>query len=370
MGILALKELTLSHFRSHHRARLQLSGGPVAIYGPNGAGKTNILEAISLLSPGRGLRRAAPDEIARRPQALGWKVSALLQSLHQVHEVETWAEPGVSRSVTIDGKAAPQVALGRIARILWLVPAMDRLWIEAADGRRRFLDRMVLSFEPGHAEVTLAYEKAMRERNRLLKDQVGDARWYAALEGQMAQAGAAIQRNRLAALKRVQAAQAGSETAFPAADLEIAGPDGPIPAEEGALAEGFAAGRGRDMAAGRTLTGPHRADLEAVFAAKAVPARQCSTGEQKALLISLVLANARALAEDFGAPPILLLDEVAAHLDADRRAALYDEICGLGAQAWMTGTGAELFEGLQGRAQFYELREEEHASQVIERTER
>jgi DNA replication and repair protein RecF len=370
MGILALKELTLSHFRSHRRARLHLSGGPVAIFGANGAGKTNILEAVSLLSPGRGLRRAGPDEIARRPEGLGWKVSAVLQSLHQMHEVETWAEPGASRSVTIDGKAAPQVALGRIARILWLVPAMDRLWIEAAEGRRRFLDRMVLSFEPGHAEVTLAYEKAMRERNRLLKDQAGDARWYAALEGQMAQAGAAIQRNRLAALARVQAAQAGAETAFPAADLEINGPDGPIPAEEDALAEGFAAGRGRDMAAGRTLTGPHRADLEAVYAAKGVPARQCSTGEQKALLISLVLANARALAEDFGAPPILLLDEVAAHLDADRRAALYDEICALGAQAFMTGTGAELFEGLQGRAQFYELREEGHASQVIERTQR
>ncbi|WP_212522961.1 DNA replication/repair protein RecF [Actibacterium sp. MT2.3-13A] len=369
MGILALKALTLSHFRSHLRAELRLAGGAVALYGPNGAGKTNILEAVSLLSPGRGLRRAGPDEIARRPQALGWKVSAVLQSLHQLHEVETWAEPGASRSVVIDGKVAPQVALGRIARILWLVPAMDRLWIEAAEGRRRFLDRMVLSFEPGHAEAVLAYEKAMRERNRLLKEQVRDAGWFAALEGQMAQAGAAIQRNRLAALARVAAAQAGAETAFPVADLEISGPDGPIPAEAAALAEGFAAGRGRDMAAGRTLSGPHRADLEAVFAAKGVPARQCSTGEQKALLISLVLANARALAQDFGAPPILLLDEVAAHLDADRRAALYEEICALGAQAFMTGTGAELFEGLQGRAQFFELREADNASQVIERTQ-
>lgn len=363
---LALTQLTLSHFRSHARAVLHLDGRPVAIHGPNGAGKTNILEAISLLSPGRGLRRAGADEIARKPEALGWKVSAVLRSLHQVHEVQTWAEGGASRSVTIDGKAAPQVALGRIARVLWLIPAMDRLWIEGAEGRRRFLDRMVLSFEPGHAEAVLAYEKAMRERNRLLKEQVGDGAWYAALEGQMAAAGAMIQRNRVQAVARVAAAQAEAQTAFPAATLDILGPDGPIPADEQALAEGYAEGRRRDMAAGRTLSGPHRADLGAVYAAKGVEARQCSTGEQKALLISLILSNARALAEDFGAPPLLLLDEVAAHLDAGRRAALYDEICALGAQAWMTGTGAELFEGLQGRAQFYEVREEDHVSRITE----
>lgn len=365
---LALSELTLSHFRSHARAVLHLDGRPVAIYGPNGAGKTNILEAISLLSPGRGLRRAGTDEIARKPEALGWKVTGVLRSLHQVHEMQTWAEGGASRSVTIDGKAAPQVALGRIARVLWLIPAMDRLWIEGAEGRRRFLDRMVLSFEPGHADAVLAYEKAMRERNRLLKDQVRDAMWYAALEAQMAQSGAVIQQNRQQALTRVAAAQAEAETAFPAAALEVIGPDGPLPETQADLETAFSEGRRRDMAAGRTLTGPHRADLAAVYTAKGVEAKQCSTGEQKALLISLILSNARALAEDFGAPPLLLLDEVAAHLDAGRRAALYDEICALGAQAWMTGTGAELFEGLQGRAQFYEVVEENFTSQVFARS--
>ncbi|MFN3147226.1 MAG: DNA replication/repair protein RecF [Paracoccaceae bacterium] len=365
MTRLALSQLTLSHFRSHRRAVLALDGRPVAIHGPNGAGKTNILEAVSLLSPGRGLRRAAADDIARQPEALGWKVTAELQSLAHMHEIATWAEPGGARQVTIDGKAASQTALGRIARVLWLVPAMDRLWIEGADGRRRFLDRMVLSFDPGHADSTLAYEKAMRERNRLLKDDVRDAHWYAALERQMAEAGAAIHAGRLETLARLSAAQDGAETAFPAADLSLDPPEGTeMPDTAAALAEALATGRPRDRAAGRTLTGPHRADLAATYTAKGVPARQCSTGEQKALLISLVLANARALAQDFGAPPILLLDEVAAHLDAARRAALYDEICALGAQAWMTGTGPELFEDLGPRAQVFEVHDTDGASTV------
>ena len=365
MAGLKITSLTLSHFRSHKRAALELDGRPVAIYGPNGAGKTNLLEAVSLLSPGRGLRRAAADDLARQPEALGWKLRADLTSLAQTHEVETWAETGAGRSVRIDGKAAAQVALGRIARIVWLVPAMDRLWIEGAEGRRRFLDRMTLSFEPRHGEATLAYEKAMRERNRLLKDMVRDAHWYDALEAQMAEHGAAIMVNRRAALARVAQAQAEAETAFPTADLTLEPPEGgalPDSAED--LARALADGRARDLAAGRTLSGPHRADLGAIYAAKGVSARSCSTGEQKALLISLILANARALAQDFGAPPLVLLDEVAAHLDATRRAALYDEICALGAQAWMTGTGPELFEDLQGRAMHVEVTEGDGGSQV------
>ena len=365
---LFLRDLTLSHFRSHKRAALALDGRPVAIHGRNGAGKTNILEAVSLLSPGRGLRRAAADEIARRPEALGWKVTALLQSLHQLHEVETWAEAGAPRQVTIDGKPAAQVALGRIARVVWLVPVMDRLWTEGAEGRRRFLDRMAMSFEPGHADAVLAYEKAMRERNRLLKDGQGDRHWYHALEHQMARAGAEIQKVRAYTLTRLAAAQAEAETGFPTADLQILHAEGAETGPEGeaALREAFEAGRGRDLAAGRTLQGPHRADLAATYAVKGVAAKDASTGEQKALLVSLVLANARALAADFGAPPILLLDEVAAHLDAGRRAALFDEICGLGAQAFMTGTGPELFAELGERAQVFEVRETDGVSAVSE----
>ncbi|WP_068108376.1 DNA replication/repair protein RecF [Tropicimonas marinistellae] len=352
MAGLAVRSLVLSHFRSHKTAHLELGPEPVAIFGPNGAGKTNILEAVSLLSPGRGLRRAAAEEMGRRPETIGWKVSAVVALRGQAHEIETWSEAGAARQVRVDGKAATQLSLGSIVRVVWLIPAMDRLWTEGAEGRRRFLDRLVLSFEPKHGEVVLTYDKAMRERNRLLKDQVRDGAWYDALEAQMATAGATVIANREATLTRIADAQRDAATVFPAAHLALSGPDGPeFPQSEAELLTAFRAGRRADLAAGRTLTGPHRADLSAIYADKGIPARDSSTGEQKALLLSLILSNARALATDQGAPPLLLLDEVAAHLDEARRAALYDEICALGAQAWMTGTGADLFAELGSRAQ-------------------
>ncbi len=336
----------------------------MAIHGPNGAGKTNILEAVSLFSPGRGLRRASAAEMTRRPEAVGWKLTGLLAAQGQSYEVETWSEGGAARQVRVDGKAASQVALGMLARVVWLIPSMDRLWIEGADGRRRFLDRMALSFDPYHAEATLTYEKAMRERNRLLKEQVRDAHWYVALEGQMAASGHRIHLARVAALERLRVAQEQAETAFPTAELELVQTEGAMPETEDDLREALVESRFRDLAAGRTLVGPHRSDLYGTYTAKGVPARDCSTGEQKALLVSLILANARALAGMIGAPPIVLLDEVAAHLDADRRAALYEEICALGAQAWMTGTGPELFAELGGRAQVLEVIETDGISQV------
>lgn len=356
MAGLAVTSLTMSHFRSHRAARLVFDGRPVAISGPNGAGKTNILEAISLLSPGRGLRRAGNAELSRRPEGLGWKIRAELRGIAgSLHEVETWAEGEGGREVRIDGKAATQAALGRVLRVLWLVPAMDRLWIEGAEGRRRFLDRLTMSFAPDHAEVSLAYERAMRERNRLLKDAITDPHWYGALESRMAEAGRAIVANRRAAVARLISAQEGAETAFPRADLQLTGPEGAAEPDDLALA--LAEGRRRDLAAGRTLVGPHRADLSARFAAKDLAADQCSTGEQKALLISLILADARALAADLGQAPVLLFDEVAAHLDPDRRAALYDELCALGAQAIMTGTEPGLFDSLGDGAQSFRVTE-------------
>lgn len=362
--MLALQALTLSHFRSHKYAHIECDNRPIAIFGPNGAGKTNILEAVSLFSPGRGLRRASAADMGRRPESIGWKLTGRLKSLHQTHEIEISCPNGNSRQVRIDDKQAPQLALGRIARVLWLVPSMDRLWIESAEGRRRFLDRITMSFTPSHAEATLAYDKAIRERNRLLKDMVRDAHWYNVLERQLADTGTTIHKNRLAALAQLDIAQHQSETAFPSVHLELLSGDFDFPQNADAYYKALGDSRARDMSAGRTLIGPHRTDLLGTYTAKNIPAKSCSTGEQKALLISLILANARGLARDFGAPPLLLLDEVAAHLDRDRRAALYREITSLGSQVWMTGTGIELFDALGSDAQYIEVTEADGISKT------
>ena len=312
----------------------------MVIFGPNGSGKTNILEAVSMLSPGRGLRRAAAGDMVRNQEGIGWKVTGEIPD----HTLETWTETEGGRQVRIDGKAATQIALGNHVSVVWLTPSMDRLWTEGSEGRRRFLDRMVLSFDPSHGEATLTYEKAMRERNRLLKDNIRDAHWYTALEIQMADSGARIQNARESAVTRLSAAQANAHSDFPRADLTIEGSDGqPLLKNAEDLREVFQSSRPLDLAAGRTLVGPHRSDLIASYSDKGILAKSASTGEQKALLISLVLANARALdAED--RRPILLLDEVAAHLDVDRRRSLYSELDKLNVQSWMTGTGSELFE--------------------------
>nr|WP_044006171.1 DNA replication/repair protein RecF [Jannaschia sp. CCS1] len=362
MSKVFVSSLALSHFRSHRRARMELDGRPVALFGPNGAGKTNLMEAVSLLSPGRGLRRAAAEEIIRRPEAIGWKVSAEISGPSINHDITLTAEPGQPRTTQVDGKTAPQIALARLLRIVWLVPSQDRLWSEGAEGRRRFLDRITLSFLPDHADAVLTYEKAMRERNRLLRDDARDPAWYRALEAQMADAAVRIVNGRDDALTRISAAQNGAATAFPAADLGIE-TEHPCQTVDDFI-QAFEGSRPRDLAAGRTLIGPHRADMSAIYRDKGVPAKQCSTGEQKALLISLILSNARALKAETGTAPLVLLDEVAAHLDAGRRAALFDEICALEAQAWMTGTGPELFAELGDRAQHFEITEVAGESQV------
>lgn len=344
MSALAVRRLTLLRFRSYARAELELPPGPVAIHGSNGAGKTNLIEAVSLLSPGRGLRGAPGEDLARGGDPLGWRAAAAVEGIGGAHQVVT-SGAGRGRSVEIDGKAATQGALGGVIRVLWLTPGMDRLWLDAASERRRFLDRASFSLIPGHAEAASAYDRALRERNRLIRDGPRDAAWFEALEARMAAAGAEVIANRRAALARLGAAPAAA--GFPAAALALER-EGPEAAAE--MAADWRAGRARDMAAGRTLVGPHRDDLGAVYAAKGVAARLASTGEQKAMLISLTLANARAVATAAGAAPVLLLDEVAAHLDADRRGALYAALLGLGGQAFLTGTGPELFDALEGAA--------------------
>ncbi|MCZ0962010.1 DNA replication/repair protein RecF [Paracoccus benzoatiresistens] len=353
---MTLRHVSLAQFRSWSRLDLDLDGRPLAIFGPNGSGKTNILEAVSMLAPGRGLRNAPAPEQARQGLEAGWRIRALVGD----RAVETGALPGQPRSVLIDDKPVAQTALGRLLRIIWLVPAMDRLWSDPPEARRRFLDRVTLSLHPDHADLALAYDKAMRERNRLLKDQINDPGWYRALEAQMAEAGAALTRNRRDALQAIMAAQDGGD--FPAATLLLLPGEGAADdPDEASIAARLAAMRPRDLAAGRSLTGPHRADLGAHWGPQDMPAALSSTGEQKALLLSLILANARALSDQ---PVVLLLDEVAAHLDAGRRAALYDRIAALPAQSLLTGTGPELFEAFGDRARHLSVTKDDGLSQA------
>lgn len=341
---MTVSKLSLAQFRSWPRLDLELDQRPLTIFGANGSGKTNILEAVSMLAPGRGFRAVPAPDQARHGRNAGWRIRARLGD----HDVETAALPGQARGAQIDDKQVPQTALGRLLRVIWLVPAMDRIWTDTPETRRRFMDRITLSLFPDHADHALGYDKAMRERNRLLKDQVTDPGWYRALEAQMATSGAALTRNRKAALETIMAAQHQDMTGFPAATMTLMPGEGQADDPEAeSIATRLAAMRSRDLAAGRSLTGPHRADLGAHWGPQDTPAALSSTGEQKALLLSLMLANARALSDQ---PVVLLLDEVTAHLDADRRAALYDQIASMPAQTLMTGTGQELFTDFGDRA--------------------
>jgi DNA replication and repair protein RecF len=360
---LALSTLRLIAFRSYARADLAVGPNPIALAGPNGAGKTNILEAVSLLAPGRGLRRAQPADFARQPDPIGWSVAATLTTPTDPTALWTGAEADARRTAKRDDKAVSVLSLGRVARILWLTPALDRVFVEGPAERRRFLDRIALSFTPDHAEHANRYERAMRDRNRLLRDGSGDGRWLSALEAQMVEAGAGLAAGRRTALAGLLAAQDGT-SAFPRAEATLEGPFEEDAPDAGAYAARLHDGRYQDGQAGRTLYGPHRSDLAVRYAAKDVPASACSTGEQKALLVSLILANARALAAQEGTPPILLLDEIAAHFDEDRRAHLFGEIEALGAQAWMTGTEWALFEALGPTAQRFAVSEGEGSSAV------
>lgn len=368
---LAVTHLALTNFRSYARAELELSGRPVVLAGPNGAGKTNLLDAISLLSPGRGLRAALLSEHTRKaPQQQAadvlWAVAATVARGEECYEIGTGLVAGAAgterREVHLNGAPAQNSAdLGDIVQMVWLTPAMDRLFSESTSGRRRFLDRLVLGFEPAHARRALRYERSMRERARLLRLGPRDAGWLAALEREMAEAGAEIAAARARIIDRLNAALGRRERAglFPAAQLALLGETDRLVAGSGdraveTLQQAFAETRMRDAESRRTTIGPHVSDLSARHTAKRMDARDCSTGEQKAVLISIVLANASELARDRnGHAPLLLLDEIAAHLDARRRGALFEEIVALGAQAWLTGTDLSLFENLGRRADIF-----------------
>ncbi len=363
----ALAALTLTNFRSYERAELRADGRTVFLFGPNGAGKTNLLEAISLLSPGRGLRGSSIAEVGRRlPGETGgraWAVSARIVNGEDEVQLGTGTETAgaARRLVRLEGETVPPGRLADHIRPIWLTPAQDRLFLEAAGDRRRFFDRLVFAAEPAHAAHAAAYDKALRERMRLLTDETArpDPVWLSALEARMGEAGALMASARARTLTALQAEIDGrGERPFPQARLSLAGEWEKLAGEgvetgdiEARLVAALAAARSRDSAAGRALTGPHRGDLGVIHAEKDRPAAECSTGEQKALILNLVLAQAARLSAAESAPaPVLLLDEVAAHLDPLRRAALADEIAALGLQAFLTGTDESLFDPFKGRA--------------------
>ena len=361
----ALSSLSLADFRSYERAELATGGRSVFLFGPNGAGKTNLLEAVSLLSPGRGMRAASLGELGRRlpdeAQGRAWAVSAEIDSEAGAVRIGTGVEtPGAARrTVRVGGESVPPGRMAEHLRPLWLTPAQDRLFLEGAADRRRFFDRLVFAAEPIHAAHAGAYERGLRERTRLLADEAPDPAWLTALEARMAEAGARVAEARAATLVALQAEidQRGDRP-FPQGQLGLTGAfeqlalnGAKLPDIEARLAADLAAARPRDQAAGRALTGPHRGDLTVVHRLRGRPAAECSTGEQKALILNLVLAQGARLSRAKSQPnPILLLDEVAAHLDMARRAALAEEIEALGLQAFLTGTDEQLFEPLKGQA--------------------
>jgi len=334
--------LTLTDFRSYRVVEVVAGPGLIAVTGDNGQGKTNLLEAISLLSPGRGLRGVALSEMAHSGGTGGFSIAAMVEAVGGSVEfgTGTTAVTPERRVLRVNGAAAPVAQLGEWLSLLWLTPAMDRLFAEPASARRRFLDRLVLALEPSHARETLRYDAAMRARTRVLTGDAPDPQWLAALETAMAEHGANLARARtktVAALAEMLAATSPGPFAQPR--LALAGNDAD------GLADRLARSRAADAAAGRALTGPHRADLIVHHAAKDEPASRGSTGEQKALLIATILAHAALVAARTGRAPILLLDEIAAHLDERRRAALFERLAETGAQVWMTGTDAGLFGG-------------------------
>jgi DNA replication and repair protein RecF len=373
MSAAFLRRLSLSNFRSYHAATIALGeAGPVLLTGANGAGKTNLIEAISLLAPGRGLRRATIEEMAFAEGDGAWAVSAEIAGMLGLATLGTGIEPPAgedsspARKCRIDRESVSSaVAFADHLRVVWLTPAMDPLFNGPASERRRFLDRLVLAVDAQHSSRVAALERCLRSRNRLLEDARSDPHWLDAIEHETAEVAVAVAAARAETVTRLSAALAQARArapGFPDAGIALQGwMEALLPAHSAtAIEDRYRAllkdSRARDAAAGRTLDGPHLSDFAVTHADKNIPAREASTGEQKALLIRLVLAHAGLIKEMTGFAPLLLLDEVVAHLDPARRAALYDALAGLGAQVWMTGADPAAFGDIVGRAQTFEVR--------------
>ncbi len=365
---LAIRKLALSGYRNYDHLRLTadaLDKGQniIVITGKNGAGKTNILEAISMLAPGRGLRRCKTRDLDQINHFSPWAVSCSLDSQYGPIELGTGRDPqGERRLVRINGATAKgQAALTEYISVVWLTPQMDGLFLDSSGARRRFLDRLIYGFDPAHAGRLASYEKAMRERAKLLKIGSQDQTWLSALEAQMVERGIAVSAARRDMAERLDIACARSDGPFPGAKIALEGSVeedlARLPAAE--VEDKFAAalriGRAQDRESGGASHGPHRSDLLVTHLDKNMPAHLCSTGEQKALLIAIVLAHAKLQAAERGVAPLLLLDEVAAHLDSKKRTALFETISSLGSQTWLTGTESNVFEELQGVAQFFHV---------------
>jgi DNA replication and repair protein RecF len=355
--------LMLTDFRNYREARLALGTEPVVLTGPNGVGKTNLLEAVSFLAPGRGLRGARLTEIDRRNMAAcgdntirvatrGWAVAATMGTRRGTLQIGTGrdAADGDKRVVRIDGELArSQAALVERFGVVWLTPSMDRLFLDGPGGRRRFLDRLVVALDPAHAARVGAYEQALRERARLLRDGPADPAWLAALEGVMSAQGMAVAAARCDAVQRLDRACSAAEKPFPQARLKLAGTvedwldEMPALAAEAKFAVALAVARPSDAVAGGAAIGPHRSDLMVSLAQTGIAAEFGSTGEQKALLISILLAHAELQRALRGEPPLLLLDEITAHLDPGRRTALFETLARFESKVWLTGTDEALF---------------------------
>lgn len=366
----AIQSLKLQNFRCYEYAALEnVEKGLVVLSGPNGAGKTNILEAISLLSPGRGLRGAGVTEIQRKLSPAPWAVASLIHSKYEEIRLGTGLDPqskpgAEKRTVRVNGQTEKgQSAFARYLSCVWLTPQMDRLFLDSSRDRRKFLDRLVYAFDAAHAGRVTRYENALSQRSRLLKDGRKDDHWLSALEHQMAETSVAIAAARLECVERLQSACINTQhNHFPLAKLVLRGTleellsHAPALEVEELFKYQLKSSRPRDEISGGAATGTHKTDLQVYYALKDMAADQCSTGEQKALLIGIILAHARLIKAERGNTPILLLDEVAAHLDENRRAALYEILMELGGQCWLTGTDESLFEHIKATAQFFSVK--------------
>ena len=366
----AIRRLLLTNFRSYRRAEISVADGPVLLIGPNGAGKTNLLEAISFLTPGRGLRRATLEDVASTDGDGSWAVAAEIEGALGAVQLGTGIDPppaanGPSRRCRIDREPVPSAAaFADHLRVIWLVPEMDGLFLGPAAERRRFLDRLVLAIDATHGSRVNALERALRSRNRLLEESAPDPRWLDAIEHEVAELGIAVAAARAETVRRLMGeieSSRDSASLFPSASLTLEGwmeaefaTNAAIEIEDRYRAS-LREARPRDRVAGRTLEGPHLSDLAVVHAGKGIPATRASTGERKALLVGIVLSHARLVAAMHGAAPIVLLDDVAAFLDAERRAALLDALMKLGAQVWISGVDQSAFAALKGAGERFQV---------------